>query len=170
MADGDYILDLIRELVDNKVKFIVCGGVAVVLHGVERMTMDLDLSVDMNPENLERFLSVIQRNKMTPRAPLPAASILDKEILDTIVREKNAMVFTFIDNEKPYKQIDLFITDENNYDALVEQSEEMWINDECAFKVISAEKLIEMKKEIQPAREKDLFDIKVLTDIINEKR
>jgi len=169
MAEGNYMLDLIRDLVDNRVKFIVCGGVAVVLHGVERMTMDLDLSIDMTRENLERFLTVIQQNNMQPRAPLPGEAIMDPEILDRIVREKNATVFTFVDADRPYKQIDVFITSDKTYEAVVGQSEEVRIDDQYTIKVVSAQKLIEMKKAITPAREKDLFDIKALTEILNRK-
>ena len=165
MAAGEYILDLIKDLIDNQVKFIVCGGVAVVLHGVERMTMDLNLSVDMSKENLEKLLSVIQKNNLTSRAPIPPESLLDRDILDAIVQGKGATVFTFVDNDKPYKQLDIFITDEYEYNAIVDQTEEFQIESGYRIKVVSIKKLIEMKKKIDPIREKDLHDIKLLTDL-----
>lgn len=33
---------LLAALAEAGVEFVVCGGVAVVLHGVERVTMDLE--------------------------------------------------------------------------------------------------------------------------------
>ncbi len=39
---------ILSELKMQNVRFIVCGGVAAVLHGVERMTMDIDISLDLD--------------------------------------------------------------------------------------------------------------------------
>jgi len=165
MESNEYILDLIKDLIDHDVKFIVCGGVAVVLQGVERLTMDLGLSLDMTTENLEKFLAVIKKNKLTSRAPIPEESILDEEILDTIVEQKNATVFTFIDNANPYRQIDVFITKDKSYKAIVEDSEEVALGDDYVIRIASVDKLIAMKKEISPLRDKDRYDIKRLEEL-----
>ena len=100
----EYLLEIIKDLIDRKVMFIVCGGVAAVLHGVERLTIDLDLSLSMSRDNLENFLSVMKKENMIPRAPIPAESILDKEIVQAIVEQKGAVVFTFIDPKNPFKR------------------------------------------------------------------
>ena len=42
-----YLIDIIASLADSRVEFIICGGMAVVFHGVERMTMDLDISLEI---------------------------------------------------------------------------------------------------------------------------
>ena len=55
----------------------MCGGVAAVLHGVERMTMDIDLSLDLDRSNLEKFISVMKNMNLKPRVPVPPESILD---------------------------------------------------------------------------------------------
>ncbi|MBU3914184.1 hypothetical protein KKA14_01485 [bacterium] len=172
MAANEYILDLIRDLVDNQVNFIVCGGVAVVLQGVERMTMDLDLSVDMTEENLKKFLCVIEKNKMSPRAPIPAESILDPDIVNTIVQQKRATVFTFIDTANPFRQIDIFITKENSYETIINSTDAVMLDNNYKIRIVSIDKLIEMKKGIKPIRDKDLYDIMRLNEIketIHEK-
>lgn len=43
MKANQYILVLIKDLIDNQVQFIVWGGVAIILQSVERVTIDLDL-------------------------------------------------------------------------------------------------------------------------------
>lgn len=169
MKANEYILDLIKDLVDNQVQFIVCGGVAIILQGVERMTMDLDLSLDMSKENLKRFLKVIKKNNLTPRAPVPAESILDEETVQTIVEEKHATVFTFIDSLNPFRQIDVFITRDKSYNAVLDDSEIIELDDRYQFRIASLEKLIEMKKEITPPRDKDLYDIARLREIRERK-
>ncbi len=162
---NNYLKGIIESLVEHRVDFIVCGGVALVLHGVERMTLDLDLSVGMGHENLQRFLDSMKKLGMEPRAPVPAESILDPEKRKMMVNEKNALVFTFIDRKNPYRQVDVFITDHFSYEHLSGHVEKIVIGD-LPVNLISKEKLLEMKKAVTPPRDKDLFDIRVLEKII----
>ena len=43
------------------VEFVVGGGVACVLHGVERVTLDLGVAVQMNSPNLDRLICAVDR-------------------------------------------------------------------------------------------------------------
>jgi len=47
---------VLKGLSDAGVRYLVVGGVAVVLHGHLRTTGDLDLVVELSPENLARDL------------------------------------------------------------------------------------------------------------------
>lgn len=47
---GLFYLDLFRALVHHRVEYALIGGLAVALHGVERNTMDIDISVVMSPD------------------------------------------------------------------------------------------------------------------------
>ena len=44
----------------NKIRYLVVGGIAVNLYGIERATADIDLVVDLEDRNLKRFVSVIK--------------------------------------------------------------------------------------------------------------
>jgi hypothetical protein len=155
----EYLLELIKDLIDKQVKFIVCGGVAAVLHGVERLTVDLDLALSMSRDNLKKFLSVMKKVNMVPRAPVPAELILDKASVEAIVREKGAVVFTFIDPKNPFKQVDFFLTEDKSYDRLIDQTERIKLEDGYFLDILKIEKLIEMKSAVDPPRDKDLRDI-----------
>lgn len=72
-----YLVDLLIALTQARVRFIVAGGVAVVLHGVERMTLDLDIALNQDRDNMERFLQFAATNGLVPRAPIPAETLLD---------------------------------------------------------------------------------------------
>jgi hypothetical protein len=161
----EYLLDLLKDLIDQKVKFIVCGGVAAVLHGVERLTVDLDLALSMSRDNLENFLCVMKKENMIPRAPIPAESILDKEIVQAIAEQKGAVVFTFIDPNNPYKQVDFFLTEDKSYDSLINETEKIKLEEGYYLHILKIEKLIEMKTAIDPPREKDLHDISELNKL-----
>ncbi len=156
--ERDYLLEILQELVRNNVDFIVCGGVAAVLHGVERLTMDLDLSLKMSGDNLKAFLQVMKKEEMIPRAPIPAESILDPDIRRAIVEGKGALVFTFIDTNNPFKQVDFFLTEDNGYEQLVDDTTSITVDD-MTIKVVSVDKLIEMKYAVDPIRDKDKRDI-----------
>jgi len=67
-----YLIEMICGLADHHAEFIVCGGMAAVYHGVERMTMDLDISLNMTRENITRFLEAAKELHLAPRPPVPA--------------------------------------------------------------------------------------------------
>jgi|SRR5579884_86709 len=46
---------VLAALDKNHVDYVLIGGVAVVLHGMERLTRDVDIMVKMVPENVERL-------------------------------------------------------------------------------------------------------------------
>jgi len=64
---SNHINEILFALTDAEVEFVVGGGVAAVLHGVERVTLDIDLALDMDPANVEKFLHVIRGLGLQPR-------------------------------------------------------------------------------------------------------
>jgi hypothetical protein len=159
---------IITTLARQKVEFIICGGVAMVLHGVERMTVDLDLIVDLKEANLRAFLKAMKHLKLKPRVPIPDEALLDPAKRQIMVEEKNALVFTFIDLKNPFRQVDIFITDKVSFDVLKHDVEIIQIEG-FPVKLLSKEKLLEMKKTIDPVREKDIFDINALEKVLGIK-
>jgi len=51
---------LIRLLAENKIAFIIVGGVAATVHGSARLTLDLDIVYGRDPENIKRLVGVIK--------------------------------------------------------------------------------------------------------------
>ena len=58
---------LVRALVEARFEFAVVGGVAAVLHGATRLTVDLDLAAPFTVENLQRL-----RTALAPLHPVHA--------------------------------------------------------------------------------------------------
>ena len=48
--------ELLKSLIDQKVKFLIVGGYAVTFHGYPRFTGDLDLWVDTSEENAKNIV------------------------------------------------------------------------------------------------------------------
>ncbi len=157
-------ISILSELSRRKIKYVVAGGVACVLHGVERVTMDIDLSLLMTEENLGIFLSVMKELEMIPRAPVPAEFLLSEENRRVMREEKGALVFTFWNPSKPLMVIDVFLSENHDYKELVKDATSVQIEN-FETKIISIDRLISIKENITPPRNKDLFDIQMLKEI-----
>ena len=152
---------ILKELVAGGVDFILGGGVACVLHGVERVTMDVDVAVHMASANWDRLILVMNKMGLVPRAPVRPETLADPKVRQAMVEEKKALVFTFIHPYEPSLQLDVFLRPELSYEALKPHAQPMDIG-ELSLQVASPGKLLALKKGIQPARQKDLLDIAVL--------
>jgi hypothetical protein len=104
-----YYEGVFRALQEKNVRYAVAGGVALVLHGVVRFTADLDLIVDLERENLGRFVQAMNELGCRPRNPVNAEDFLKPENRERWKREKGMEVFSFIDPAQPMTLIDVFI-------------------------------------------------------------
>lgn len=157
----NHIKEILFALADANIRFVLAGGVAVVLHGVERVTLDVDIALDMKEENVVSFLDVISKLGLIPRAPVPAEILLDGEARDMMVNEKHAVVFTFIDLNDPLRQLDVFLALGCQFGDLAGDSVVLTI-DGRRLSVVSRGQLIQMKKSVKPMRSKDRMDVEEL--------
>lgn len=155
-------------LADAEVDFVIGGGVACVLQGVERFTMDLDVAINLTSENLKRFVAVMNEQHLTPRVPVPPEALLNPDVVKMMVEEKHALVFTFIDANNPMRHVDVFLRDDLSYDVLNRHSETIDL-DGRAVKLVSRPKLLAIKEAIMPPRDKDQLDIAALRRMIRDE-
>jgi hypothetical protein len=158
---GNPYFEILSALHRAEVEFIVGGGVACVLHGVERVTMDVDLAILMQPDNLGRFLGVMAELGLKPRVPIPPESLLQPETIRMMVEEKHALVFSFLDPDRPIRHVDMFLRPELAYDSLLPDAEWITVGD-IRLRVIGKRRLLAIKLGIQPPRLKDALDIEFL--------
>ena len=52
--------EFIQSLNANQVKYLVIGGYAVAVHGYPRYTKDIDIWLEMTPENADRMLAALR--------------------------------------------------------------------------------------------------------------
>jgi len=153
--------EILHALASKGVEFIVGGGVACVLHGVERVTMDVDVSVHMRPDNLTRFLQVMADLGLKPRVPINPGALLDPAVVRMMVEEKHALVFSFLDPDRPIRHVDMFLRADLSYESLLPDSD--WIElGADKIRIINRRRLLAIKLAIQPPRAKDALDIEYL--------
>lgn len=72
----------------HKVKYLVIGGIATVLHGVPRATFDLDILIQPTSDNADRLLAALMDAGIGAAGETTPSEILDYEItvFEDIVR------------------------------------------------------------------------------------
>ena len=123
--------------------------------------MDVDVAVMMQEKNWERLVEVTENLGLIPRVPLNPRSLIDPAVRRVVLDEKKAIVFTFLHPDRPSLQLDVFLRPDLAYEALLQDAE--WMNLEGRkIQVLNRQKLLTLKKGIQPPRPKDLLDIAAL--------
>ena len=88
-----FYVDLFRELEKFEVRYLLVGGVAVNLHGIGRLTADIDLMLALDAENLSKFVSVGKVLGLKPIVPIALADVADAAKVKSWIEEKgNARV------------------------------------------------------------------------------
>jgi hypothetical protein len=163
----NYLKEMLVALTDAGVEFVVGGGVACVLHGVERVTLDLDIAVDISAANLGRLINAVERLNLQPRIPVSLADIGDPDFVRSMVTEKGALVFSLTDFANPLRHLDIFLSPALSFDRLSKGANWFEIGG-TKVRVASKELLIKIKNEIKPLRPKDLLDVQELSRLISE--
>ncbi|MDQ1354009.1 MAG: hypothetical protein QG657_4318 [Acidobacteriota bacterium] len=53
-------LEVLKALWQEKVEYVLIGGFAVIIHGMPRVTQDLDIFVKMVPENIDKLRKALR--------------------------------------------------------------------------------------------------------------
>ncbi len=72
----------------EKIKYIITGGIAVIIYGYLRATKDIDLILDFKKDNIEKFLKIMKKFGFIPRVPIDFRIFADK-------KERDKKVITF---------------------------------------------------------------------------
>jgi len=154
---------VLKALNDAGVRYLVVGGVAVVLHGYLRATGDLDLVVELSPDNLGRALDALERPGFQPRPPVPLRSFADPEIRRSWIETKNLQVFSLWHPELPGFEVDLFVEEPFDFDHVWERRVDVSLADTSA-PVVCLEDLLVLKRAAGRAR--DLEDVAALESLL----
>jgi len=144
------------------VRYLIVGGVAVVLHGHLRTTLDLDLVLQLDRSNLERALRAFSDLGLQPQVPVSLESFADPTNRETWLREKNMTVFSLWHPDHPGFAVDLFVREPFDFDAVYRRALRVPLQGVQAT-VVSREDLLEMKRAT--GRAQDLQDVEALAEL-----
>lgn len=113
------IAELLQSLADERVQYVLVGGLAVQLHGFLRATFDIDLVLAMNDENLERFIAVAKNYGLTPAIPVPIDSLRDAKQIDQWHHEKGMLAFSLREPQTGGGVVDVLVRPELSFENLM---------------------------------------------------
>lgn len=154
---------IFRGLHEAQVRYLIVGAVAVNLHGVPRMTADLDLMIDMADINLRRFVETTSALGYRPRVPVAPDAILDPAKRREWQESKSMVMFTWIHSTRPYEEIDVFLESPIDFESAYLNRTDVPIQD-FAIPVAGIPDLISLKR--LAGRDQDRSDIEALTRLL----
>lgn len=155
--------DVFRALHQAKVRYLVVGGVAVVLHGWTRFTKDLDLMLDLDDAgNVRRFVQAAEGLGYRPSVPVALADLADPVRREAWRREKGALVLHLIRPEAPLERIDVFLFNPLAFGGARSRMQVVAIPG-VDIPVVSLDDLIAMKEAAgRPQDQEDVLRLKAL--------
>ena len=86
-----FYLDLFRALDEAQVRYVLVGGLALNVHGVERATMDVDIAIALDPVNLRQTVAALRSLGLQPVAPVGWDEVLRPGQLERWYDEKHML-------------------------------------------------------------------------------
>lgn len=158
------ILDLVAALNAAGIEYVVVGGVGVVLRGHARMTVDLDLALDLTTDNVLAALDALRAQGLVPRLPVPPEQFADPGVRRTWVEQRNLIAFTLHDPTDALREVDLLASSPVPFATLRAGADVLDV-DGVPVRVASVNHLVAMKRH--SGRAQDLADIEALSQLVD---
>jgi hypothetical protein len=134
-----------------------------VLHGIDRLTADVDLAVDLAPEETLRLVALLEQTGYRPVAPVDPKQLADPAVRAAWHRDHNMRVFSYWDSTGKRPTIDIFIASPIAFEELWQDAVRIDIAGALMVSVASIPHLIQLKE--LAGRPQDLEDIGRLREI-----
>ena len=154
-------LDILSQLHDHHVDFVIVGGVAAALHGSPRVTFDLDVVPSLAPDSWSAAVELLWSLGARPRIPEPLDRIRDVEQVRRWQHEKGMLALNFRTPDGS-TEVDLLVSESHQFEGLRQRAAKVTIGART-FLVASIDDLISMKE--RAGRPQDLLDVAKLKDI-----
>jgi len=157
---------LFKTLNDAGVRYVVVGGLAVVLHGHARLTNDVDLIIDLEDVQAAGLIEALVSMGMQARLPVDPKDFAKQKIREIWVRDRGMQVFSMYDPSNPMRAVDIFANNPLPFKNLWARAEEFKLPN-TTVRVASIPDLIYLKR--LAGRPQDLADIEQLKAIQQAK-
>jgi len=161
---------LFSHLNASHVRYLVAGGMAVNLYGIERATADIDMVLALNKENLDKFIDVAKALGLKPKIPVKLDDLSDSQKRKEWAETKNMTVFSLYDPRNSFLILDVFIEEPFDFEKVYKLREKRNFEN-TTISVVPIKELITMKEKTgRPQDEADAFHLKkIMREWKNEK-
>lgn len=157
------IKKIFEILNNNHVRYLVCGGLAVNIYGIPRMTADIDLLIDFDEENILNFENAVKHLLFQSVIPLTIKSFIKKEDRLKAIKEKNLIAYSYFNSMAGYMNLDVLLDTPIDFDVLWSQKTERLVSG-TTINIVSIEHLIALK--MYANRIQDQNDVLLLSKLI----
>jgi hypothetical protein len=157
---------IVGALNEADVRYLIAGGLAVVAHGYVRFTADVDLILDLEPDNVRRAVLAIGALGYRPRAPVPIGDFADPAKRSEWMRDKGLTVFSLFSASHPATEIDLFVESPLDFAQAYQRAVRMDVAPGVCATFVGLRDLLRLKE--QAGRAQDVLDIDKLRALRKE--
>lgn len=152
-------IGLFALLAEARVRFVVVGGLALVLHGIDRLTADVDLVIDLSAEPAGAAVRALTAGGYRPLAPVEPLALANPAQRHEWQTLRNMTVFSFWDSTNTRPTVDVLLEPTVSFDELWRDAKVVSLGN-AAVHVASIPHLILLKRAA--GRDRDDDDIERL--------
>jgi len=160
-----FYLELFQNLESQNIHYMLVDGLAMNLYGVPRSTMDVDIVLAMDQDNLRAFLDMAKQMDMQPVAPVSMEDLLDPVVRKSWVKDKNMIAFGLRPPDPSAPTVDVLIDPPLDINVALKRMKSQNIGN-CRVYLASLEDLIILKEKT--GRAQDRADIEHLKRLITK--
>jgi len=102
---------LVSALQQAGVRYLIAGGLAVNAHGYLRFTKDVDVVLQLVPDNIQRAFAALGTLGYRPLVPITAARFADDRQRESWARDKGMVVLQFWSDSHRETPVDMFVSE-----------------------------------------------------------
>lgn len=156
---------LFKKLSQQQVRYLICGGLAVNIYGIPRMTADIDLLLDFTDENVDKFENALKLLMYQSTIPISIKTFVNKEERQKAINDKNLIAYSYFNSRSNYMNLDVLMDVPIAFDELWNMKGERAI-DGVSVNLVSVEHLIIMKQYAN--RKQDIDDVILLSKLLKK--
>ena len=160
-------IGLFRKLFEAQVQYLICGGLAVNIYGIPRMTADIDLLISFDEANIQQFEQVLSELAFESVVPIQLNTLLDQGKRQQVIEEKNLIAYSYYNKHSNYMNIDILIDVPLSFQNMWTSRETRSIED-FKINIVSLQDLIDLKRYANRTQDKqDILMLNKLQNISN---
>jgi len=152
--------EVVAALKSGNVQYLVAGGLAVNAHGYVRLTMDIDLVIALDANNIRQAFRTLSAIGYRPTVQVTAAAFAIPDNRKQWQEEKGMVVLNFFSDRHPTTRLDVFVDEPFEFASEYAASSKGELRTGLDVRFVSIPTLIRMKQAAN--RPKDIDDIQHL--------
>ena len=151
---------IVRALNRAEVQYLIVGGLAVNAHGFVRLTRDVDLVLQLDPDNVTKGLNALLDNGYQMSIPARPQDFADPVMREDWRQNKGMITLKLWSDQHQRTPIDIFVYEPFDFAKEYATATTLEVSPGVAAPLVSLETLLKMKHDA--GRAQDLIDIEEL--------